>query len=166
MNMWQKGLFIIFVCFYASLGSSVSSSTCNAAGRWAEFQTRRVAPVMKDIKLTVASMTSVLSDTSRNLEQVRKACTIAKKADARLVFLPECMLSGHGAHPKMIQNAEPGISRRSLQRTHISQGSLGISPAMSATLSRLLGCKNWLGITPSTTGKLQAAKPYELLERC
>jgi hypothetical protein len=38
--------------------------------------------------------------------------------------------------------------------------------AMSATLPRLLGCKNWPGITPSTAGKLWAAKPYALLGQC
>ncbi|UCE04608.1 MAG: hypothetical protein JSW07_13380, partial [bacterium] len=62
---------------------------------------------MKDIKVTVASMKSILIDTQRNLEQVRKACVIAKDSGARIVFLPECMLTGHGGHPKMIENAEP-----------------------------------------------------------
>lgn len=62
---------------------------------------------MKDIKVTVASMKSVLIDTNRNLEQVKSACYIAKCSDARMLFLPECMLSGHGGHPKLIENAEP-----------------------------------------------------------
>jgi len=62
---------------------------------------------MKDIKVTVASMKSVLIDTNRNLEQVKSACNITKGSDARMLFLPECMLSGHGGHPKLIENAEP-----------------------------------------------------------
>jgi len=61
---------------------------------------------MRDIKVTVASLQSILIDPSQNLERVQKACIIAKKDGARILFLPELMLTGHGGHPKMTENAE------------------------------------------------------------
>jgi predicted amidohydrolase len=68
---------------------------------------KRLSPVMKDVKVTMASVKSVLTDTVWNLDQVRKACAAASVAGARLVFLPECMLTGHGGHVSMTENAEP-----------------------------------------------------------
>ena len=62
---------------------------------------------MKDIKVTVASLRSVLIDPQRNLDLVTQTCKTAHEAGARMVFLPELMLTGHGAHPRMIENAEP-----------------------------------------------------------
>jgi predicted amidohydrolase len=62
---------------------------------------------MKDIKVTVASLRSVLIDPQRNLDLVTETCKMASEAGARILFLPELMLTGHGAHPKMIENAEP-----------------------------------------------------------
>ena len=62
---------------------------------------------MKDIKVTVASLKSVLCDPRENLARVEKACGIARRDGARMIVLPELMLSGHGGHPKMIESAEP-----------------------------------------------------------
>jgi predicted amidohydrolase len=121
MKLRQKCLSITVACFWAFLAgpvSSLGSATGDATDRSTETETRRLMPAMKDIRVTVASMKSVLNDTSRNVGQVRRACEIAKKADARMVFLPECMLSGHGAHPKLMQNAEP-VPEGPLSRTVI-----------------------------------------------
>ena len=62
---------------------------------------------MRDIKVTVASLRSVLLDPSENLRLVKKACLTAHQDGARILFLPELMLTGHGGHPKMVENAEP-----------------------------------------------------------
>ena len=62
---------------------------------------------MKDVRVTVASLRSVLIDPQRNLDLVRETCVTAHDAGARILFLPELMLTGHGAHPKMVENAEP-----------------------------------------------------------
>jgi len=61
---------------------------------------------MKNVRVTIASLRSILIDPNRNLELVRKACGIAHHEGARILFLPELMLTGHGAHPKMVENAE------------------------------------------------------------
>lgn len=62
---------------------------------------------MIDTKVTVASLRSLLKDTHKNLALVENACFIAQKNNARILFLPELMLTGHGGHPKMTENAEP-----------------------------------------------------------
>jgi predicted amidohydrolase len=62
---------------------------------------------MRDIKVTVASLKSTLADPNKNLGRVKKACAIAHDDGARILFLPELMLTGHGGHPKMVENAEP-----------------------------------------------------------
>ena len=62
---------------------------------------------MKDTKVTVASLRSVLIDPARNLELVTKTCAQAHREGARIAFFPELMLTGHGAHHKMTDNAEP-----------------------------------------------------------
>ena len=62
---------------------------------------------MQDTKVTVASLKSILIDPQENLQRVRQAVEVAERDGARLLFLPELMLSGHGGHPKMIENAEP-----------------------------------------------------------
>jgi predicted amidohydrolase len=61
---------------------------------------------MKDTKVTVAALRSQLKDPKRNLERVEEACRAAKKEHSRLLLLPELMLTGHGGHPKMTENAE------------------------------------------------------------
>jgi len=62
---------------------------------------------MKDIKVTVAALKSILADPNENLKRVENACKIAQKDGARLILLPECMLTGHGGHrPSMEKNAE------------------------------------------------------------
>jgi len=62
---------------------------------------------MKDIRVTVAALNSVLIDPNMNLAKVEKACEQAHKDGARLLLLPECMLSGHGGHrPTMEANSE------------------------------------------------------------
>jgi predicted amidohydrolase len=38
---------------------------------------------------------------------VKQACARAHQDGARLLSLPELMLTGHGGHPKMVDNAEP-----------------------------------------------------------
>ena len=62
---------------------------------------------MRDTRVTVASLRSILIDPSRNLDLVKKACEQAAADGARLLVLPELMLTGHGGHPKMTENAEP-----------------------------------------------------------
>ena len=62
---------------------------------------------MRSTKVTVASLRSVLVDPQWNLDQVRWAAVQANADGARLLLLPELMLTGHGAHPKMADNAEP-----------------------------------------------------------
>lgn len=62
---------------------------------------------MRDTKVTVASLRSVLIDPERNLALVEKACRAAHEAGARLALLPELMLTGHGGHARMAENAEP-----------------------------------------------------------
>jgi len=58
------------------------------------------------MKATLASLHSILRDPAENLRRVERACVCAAKEGARLVLLPELMLTGHGAHPKMTANAE------------------------------------------------------------
>ncbi len=60
-----------------------------------------------DTKVTVASLSSVLIDPERNLDQVRGACARAERDGARLLLCPELQLTGHGAHDLMAENAEP-----------------------------------------------------------
>ena len=62
---------------------------------------------MRDTKVTVASLRSILKDPGRNLDLVKDACVTAHRDGARMLFLPELMLTGHGGHQKMVGNAEP-----------------------------------------------------------
>jgi predicted amidohydrolase len=62
---------------------------------------------MKDIKVTIAALRSVLVDTKKNLELVKKACITANKDGARILSLPELMMTGHGGHSTVVDNAEP-----------------------------------------------------------
>ncbi len=62
---------------------------------------------MSIIKVTVASLQSLLIDPQKNLERVIKACRAGHEEGTRMVFLPELMLTGHGGHPTMMENAEP-----------------------------------------------------------
>ena len=61
---------------------------------------------MKIVRVTVASVQSLLIDTQANLERVEAACRTGHADGARIVFLPELMLTGHGGHPKMMENAQ------------------------------------------------------------
>jgi predicted amidohydrolase len=61
---------------------------------------------MQDTTVTVASLRSILVDPWQNLERVRRACHTARAAHARLLFLPELMLTGHGGHKTMVDHAE------------------------------------------------------------
>jgi predicted amidohydrolase len=63
--------------------------------------------IMQDTTVTIASMRSVLIDPYQNLEGVKEACRVAHTSGARLLFLPELMLTGHGGHRRMVDNAEP-----------------------------------------------------------
>ncbi len=73
-----------------------------------DWQGRYRSTGMKDIKVTVAALKSTLADPNENLKRVENACKIAHKDGARLILLPECMLTGHGGHrPTMERNAEP-----------------------------------------------------------
>ena len=62
---------------------------------------------MQDTKVTVASLLSQLKDPQENLRLVEAACETAHRDNARLLLLPELMLTGHGGHAKMTANAEP-----------------------------------------------------------
>lgn len=62
---------------------------------------------MNDIKVTIASLRSILINPKKNLSLVKKACITAQKNNSRILFLPELMLTGHGGHAKMTENAEP-----------------------------------------------------------
>ena len=62
---------------------------------------------MQDIKVTVASLRSQLNNPQQNLELAADACAIARREGSRLLLLPELMLTGHGGHMKMTENAEP-----------------------------------------------------------
>ena len=62
---------------------------------------------MQDCKVTIASLRSVLTDPQRNLNLVQRACETARAEGARLLLCPELMLTGHGGHARMAQNAEP-----------------------------------------------------------
>ena len=62
---------------------------------------------MADTKITVAALRSVLRDPLENLAVLRSAAEVAKADGARMLFAPELMLTGHGGHPKMADNAEP-----------------------------------------------------------
>ncbi len=62
---------------------------------------------MQNTIVTIASLRSVLIDPQRNLERVRHACRIAHGEGARLVSLPELMLTGHGGHRTMADHAQP-----------------------------------------------------------
>ena len=66
-----------------------------------------MTPAMNTLKVTVASLRSLLVDPERNLRLVREACIRAASDGARMLFLPELMLTGHGGHERMAQNAEP-----------------------------------------------------------
>jgi predicted amidohydrolase len=63
--------------------------------------------MMRSTQVTLASLRSVLIDPQWNLDQVRGAAAQAHADGARLLVLPELMLTGHGAHQKMTENAEP-----------------------------------------------------------
>lgn len=62
---------------------------------------------MKDTTVTVASLRSILKDPASNLRRVRRACEVAQAQRARILLLPELMLTGHGGHPMMTARAEP-----------------------------------------------------------
>jgi len=62
---------------------------------------------MQDTRVTLASLRSVLIDPEENMALVRHACAVAERDGARMLFLPELMLTGHGGHPKMAANAQP-----------------------------------------------------------
>ena len=61
---------------------------------------------MNNIKVTIASLRSILINQQKNLDLVKEACVTAERDGARILFLPELMLGGHGGHSKMIENAE------------------------------------------------------------
>jgi predicted amidohydrolase len=61
---------------------------------------------MEDTRVTVASLRSQLKEPQQNLQLVEAACDTARRDNARLLLLPELMLTGHGGHSKMTENAE------------------------------------------------------------
>lgn len=86
----------------------VSVAAIAASHKPADWKGRYRSTGMKDIKVTVAAMHSILSDPNENLKKVENACKTAHDNGARLILLPECMLTGHGGHrPTMEKNAEP-----------------------------------------------------------
>lgn len=62
---------------------------------------------MVDTRVTVAALRSQLNDPQQNLKLVKETCEVASREKARLLLLPELMLTGHGGHRKMVDNAEP-----------------------------------------------------------
>ena len=62
---------------------------------------------MSVFKVTVASLKSLLIDPQLNLDRVVRTCRTGSEEGSRMVFLPELMLTGHGGHTKMMENAEP-----------------------------------------------------------
>jgi len=61
---------------------------------------------MSKVKVTVASLRSVLTDVDQNLDLVKQTCKKAQQEGARLVLFPELMLTGHGGHTLMADNAQ------------------------------------------------------------
>lgn len=61
---------------------------------------------MRNTRVTIASLRSILKDPKKNIGLVDKACRQARADGARLLLLPELMLTGHGGHQKMVDNAE------------------------------------------------------------
>ena len=62
---------------------------------------------MPKTKVTLAALPSLLADTAANLRLVEQSVEQASAEGARLVVFPELMLTGHGAHRLMTDNAEP-----------------------------------------------------------
>jgi len=102
LRSWLSAVTVLLLCLFPVVYGQANP---REATRLAGF--KRSALVMKDVKVTVASVKSILKDTAWNLDQVRKACVAARDSGARLLFLPECMLSGHGGHVRMTESAEP-----------------------------------------------------------
>ena len=106
MSKYKKTLLaiIIFLMFLIAFGGTITSAASHTPADW---KGRYRSAGMKDIKVTVAAMKSILIDPNENLKQLEKACEVAQKDGARLLFLPECMLTGHGGHrPTVEKNAE------------------------------------------------------------
>jgi len=93
-------LFVVLLVFVVSTAMAAPHKRGDWKGRCRSIG-------MSDIKVTVAAMHSVLLDPNENLKKVEQAARAAHKAGARLLLLPECMLSGHGGHrPTMEANSE------------------------------------------------------------
>jgi len=62
---------------------------------------------VKRCRATLAALPSLLVDPQANLRRVAEAVRTAAEEGSRLILLPELMLTGHGGHPRMVENAEP-----------------------------------------------------------
>lgn len=103
-NETVRVVIVFFVVLLVFVGS-VATAASHERGDW-KGRLRSIG--MKDIKVTVAAMHSILIDPNENLKKVEQACKQAREDGARLLLLPECMLSGHGGHrPTMEANSEP-----------------------------------------------------------
>jgi len=61
---------------------------------------------MKDVRIAAVIFHSVLSDTRRNLESMKKWIEAAKKAGALIICFPELNITGYGTNGKMFEAAE------------------------------------------------------------
>jgi|GEM_PF-1018880 len=101
----KKKLLTIVVVFVACFSSVTQGAVSHRPIDW---KGKYRSTGMKDIKVTVAAMNSILIDPNENLKKVEKAAKQAHRDGARILLLPECMLSGHGGHRKsMEKNSEP-----------------------------------------------------------
>ncbi len=99
--------FRMVIAFFMVLFVFAGPIATAASHRPLDWKGRCRSTGMKDIKVTVASVNSILIDPNENIKKVEQVCKEAHKAGARLVLLPECMLSGHGGHrPTMEANSE------------------------------------------------------------
>ena len=83
--------------------ASLRAHTMSVSDQYAQAK----GTAMADTKITVAALRSVLRDPSENLALLRSTAERAKADGARMLFAPELMLTGHGGHPQMADNAEP-----------------------------------------------------------
>ena len=117
---------------------------------------------MNDCRVALAALPSLLADTEQNMRKTEEAIRFAAESSARLLMLPELMLTGHGAHPLMARNAEPvpggpmSVRVLELSRTYdlcvcvgIAElrGSVVYNSMMVADRGDFLGCQSKLHLS-------------------
>jgi len=91
------------IAFFMVLFAFAGPIATAASHKPIDWKGRSRSTGMKDIKVTVAAVNSILIDPNENVKKVEQVCKTAKKDGARLVLLPECMLSGHGGHRQTME---------------------------------------------------------------